>query len=53
MSLVDVVDQGSGAVVTVLALAADLGGRPGDWGTSAAADGALPVAPEKKAEKGD
>jgi hypothetical protein len=53
VSLVDVVDQAAGAVVTVLALAADVGGRPGDWGTSAAADGALPAAPEKKDTKGD
>ena len=44
VSLVDVVDLGPGAVLTVLALAADLAGKPGDWGSASAADGPLPGA---------
>lgn len=53
VSLVDVVDQAAGAVVTVLALAADVAGQPGDWGSSAASDGALPATPEKKDKQGE
>jgi hypothetical protein len=44
VSLVDVADLGPGAVLTVLALAADLGGKAGDWGSASAADGPLPGA---------
>ncbi len=44
VSLVDVADEAAGSVITVLALASDIDGRSGDWGSSAAADGTLPPA---------
>jgi hypothetical protein len=42
ISTVDVTDSGAGRIVTVLAAAAQAAGRPGAWGTSRSADGALP-----------
>lgn len=42
VSTVDVTDSASGRIVTVLAAAAQVGGQPGQWGTSRSSGGALP-----------
>ena len=43
VSTVDEVNQAAGAIVVVLALAEDVAGRTGDYGSPAAADGPLPT----------
>ena len=43
VSTVDVADQGAGPVITVLALASDIAGTSGDWGSPSAADGPVPA----------
>lgn len=43
VSTVDNLDAPSGSVVTVLALALDAGGRPGQWGAGTGADDAAPT----------
>lgn len=42
VSTVDVTDTASGRIVTVLAAASQVGGQPGEWGTSRSTGGALP-----------
>lgn len=42
VSTVDVTDSPAGRVLTALAAAQTAGGKPGAWGTSRSADGALP-----------
>ncbi|MCW2769618.1 MAG: hypothetical protein JWR27_1051 [Aeromicrobium sp.] len=42
ISTVDVTDTAGGRIVVALAAAAQVGGKPGAWGTSRSADGAVP-----------
>ena len=44
VSTVDVVDSAAGRVVVAIALAAEVSGTSGSWGTSRSADGAVPSA---------